>query len=72
MMKTYEILAVSSVAGCVGFQDGVFFFEVEATSIRDAYKRFDEMRNSPELARKKLRMEHIETKAERLARCAQS
>ncbi len=67
MMKTYEILAVSYVAGRVGFQDGIFFFEVEATNKLDAGRKFDEMCKSPELAWKELRIDRIEDKAERQA-----
>ena len=70
MMKTYEIYAVSYVAGRVGFQDGMFFFEVEATDRLAAGRKFDEMCKSPELAWKQLRIDRIEEKAERLARCA--
>lgn len=66
MMKTYEVLAWSSVA----WYDKAFFFEIEASDLADAQRKVGELVSSQEWAWRELLIERIEDKAEREARCA--
>lgn len=66
MMKTYEILAWSSVTAL----DKAFFFEIEASDFDSAMAKFAEAAESVEYSWRKLRVERIESREDRLARLA--
>jgi hypothetical protein len=66
MMKIYEILAWSSVTAF----DKAFFFEIEASDRAGALAKFAEVAESQEYSWRKLRLERIEAREDRLARLA--
>jgi hypothetical protein len=62
MMKTYEVLAWSSVTAF----DKAFFFEIEALDFDSAMAKYREISESPEYSWRKLRVERWDTREDRM------